>query len=137
MNQVILSGTVTAAPTTKRFDSGSSVTEATLRVEGYSKKGEQPRHDDVRIEAWGKSGETLGRAHVGQRLIVTGKVRVNTWTAQDGSPRSRTGISVDSVEQLADAHGSSTATPAYAEPPECVENLEDSSTLPRGDDIPF
>lgn len=135
MNQVLLSGTITVAPTTKRFDSGSSVTEATLRVEGRAKKGEAPRYDDVRIDAWGDTGKALAATHVGSRVIITGKVRVNTWTAQDGSPRSRTGISVDSVEQLADAHGSAPTAPAYAEPPEPIENLEDAAA--SRDEIPF
>lgn len=130
MNQVLLSGSIVGTPTSKTFDSGVTLVSATVRVEGFVKKGEAPKHDDVRVDAWGDAGKVFVRAGTGGRVIVNGRVRVNTWTKQDGSVGSATNIVANSVEQLvavAAARPAPQPEPQYDEPP----------PVAPGDEIPF
>jgi single-stranded DNA-binding protein len=101
MNRVLISGVVATIPETKLLASGAEVTTLTLGVRRPAKKGEDAgRVDAVPIEAWGDTGAAAARLVPGDRAIVDAVARVNAWTAQDGSPRSRLVLMAGSVVKL-------------------------------------
>jgi single-stranded DNA-binding protein len=132
MNTVMLSGIIQGTPETKSVGSGGTLlTTATIRALAFTKRNEAQKYDDVRVEAFGDAGKALVRAGEGGRVLAIGRVRVNTWTAQDGSPRSAINIAVSSVEQLMDVPAAEPTSPAPASQPETY------APPATNDEVPF
>lgn len=60
------------------------------------------------VVAWGKTAETIGRHFSkGRQIVVTGEVRQDRWTQDDGSKRSKVYIKTRGFSFVSDGQGSS------------------------------
>ena len=99
MNSSIITGRLTADPELKTTNNGKFVTSFTVAVDRYA-NGEKTA-DFIRCEAWEKVAEKLCQyKRKGDLIGVLGSLRVDRYTAQDGSDRSKTYIRASGVEFL-------------------------------------
>lgn len=107
MNQVTLFGRMTADPELKYTTSGKAVVSFTLAVNGIKEDDTQ----FINVVAWDKQAEYLAQyQHKGNRLLVSGRLQVRKYEAQDGSKRYVTEVVANTVQgidkstdQMADA----------------------------------
>ena len=154
MNHCLLEVDVLEAPQVRYTqDNQTPVAEMTVRLDGL-------RPDDppgqLKVVGWGNLAQDLqNRVQVGQRLMIEGRLRMNTVTRPDGVKEKRAEFTLSRLHPLGAAvvmataaspapMGSTAAVPAAsARPaPAAVEPAWNASPLvpdlPEGDDeIPF
>jgi single-stranded DNA-binding protein len=117
MNRWILTGTVNNQPEVKALQSGATVTSITLDVaRDYIAQGATaPAIDSFTCEAWKEVGTNLLAAlnGPGVRLMLEGKMSMQTWQGQDGSPRKSMKLTIERFEVIAAAVQ---AAPVYVPP---------------------
>ena len=154
MNHCLLEVDVLEAPQVRYTqDNQTPVAEMTVRLDGL-------RPDDppgqLKVVGWGNLAQDLqNRVQVGQRLMIEGRLRMNTVTRQDGVKEKRAEFTLSRLHPLgagagaapmaaapmgAPAPSGKAARPAPA--PQPVEPAWNASPLvpdlPEGDDeIPF
>ena len=99
MNQIILSGRLTADPTLKFTQTGTAVATGSIAVDRrFSKEKET---DFFNFVAWGKTGEFMSeRVAKGNRVILQGRLQTRSYEAKDGTKRYVTEIVVEQVEPI-------------------------------------
>ena len=99
MNQIILSGRLTADPALKFTQSGTAVATGSIAVDRrFSKEKET---DFFNFVAWGKTGEFMSeRVAKGNRVILQGRLQTRSYEAKDGTKRYVTEIVVEQVEPI-------------------------------------
>ena len=98
MNKVVLMGRLTKDIEVRETSSGLKVTDFTLAVDRIGKNDET---DFVRCTAWRQMAEYLERyAKKGNRVLLEGKVRIDTWEDDDDGYHEVTKITCDSVSLL-------------------------------------
>ena len=102
-------------PETKYFQSGSSVTTCRIAINRPGAKRDDGQEPDwFKVEAWGESGVALAdTARKGDLIDVSGRVKTETWTGQDGQQRSQLTITADSWARVGQPQ-QQTTTPAPA-----------------------
>jgi single-strand DNA-binding protein len=106
MNTVSLVGRLTAPPELKYTPSGICVCSFTLAVKDPFKKldGGGYAVDYIDCTAWRASAEFLANyTDKGREVGVTGRLKQQSWTTQDGQKRKRVIVQAEEVE----AYGSS------------------------------
>lgn len=87
----LVTGKLLKAPTTRPGKNGDPFTLATMKA----------ATDDgdllVNLIAFGPAGETLARLGAGDALSVTGRAKLNRWTAGDGQERHGLNVVADGV----------------------------------------
>ncbi|HEX7687710.1 MAG TPA: single-stranded DNA-binding protein [Burkholderiaceae bacterium] len=87
----LVTGKLLKAPTTRSGRSGDPFTLATMKA----------ATDDgdllVNLIGFGLAGEILAKLGVGDALSVTGRAKLNHWTANDGQERHGLNVVVDGV----------------------------------------
>lgn len=99
INNVFISGNVGQNPALKFFDSGKCVCNFSVAVDEWAgqTKGTVTNWFDCR--AWGKKAEYIGEyAKSGSLVMVSGRLGVDSYTAQDGTKRSKTIINVEEIK---------------------------------------
>lgn len=88
MNQVILTGRLTADPEVRYSQGENSICTAryTLAVDkGYKVKDGEPTADFIRCVAFGKLGEFAEKyLHKGIKIAITGRINTGSYTNNDG-----------------------------------------------------
>jgi single-strand DNA-binding protein len=99
LNVVTLVGRVGGEPETRRFESGSMKTSATLAVNRPT-KSDQP--DWFNLEFWGKQAETVEKYVTKGSLIgIKGALKIETWQDKStGALRSKPVILVERLDLL-------------------------------------
>lgn len=98
MNNVVLMGRLTKDIEVRETSSGLKVTNFTVAVDRASNKDET---DFVYCQAWRGTAEFLEKyAKKGNRLLLTGSIRVDTWQDDDDEYHSSTTVNVNNVELL-------------------------------------
>ena len=102
MNQVILTGRITADVEVKTTMSGVSVCSFSLAVRRRFPDGNgEYLTDFFRCVAWRQTAEYLRKyAYRGQKIAVVGNLQNRSYDAQDGTKRHLTEVILDSVELL-------------------------------------
>tara|TARA_R110000787_G_scaffold57156_3_gene130797 strand:+ start:3046 stop:3420 length:375 start_codon:yes stop_codon:yes gene_type:complete len=100
MNQVFLIGNLGSDPETKKFESGTSVTELSLAVNRRYKSASGDKAEETtwfRCKAWGKGGDIIQQyAKKGHKIAVTGRIDIR----KDDQGRYWTEIVVSDFEFL-------------------------------------
>jgi single-strand DNA-binding protein len=97
MNQVSLTGNLTADPELRALPDGEPVCELRLAVEGMA-PGRETGY--ITVTCFGSSGEAAARVLTeGWLVAVDGRLQYHRWEAKDGSKRSDYGV-VGHVEFL-------------------------------------
>ena len=144
MNHCVLEVEVMEAPTVRYTqDNQTPIAEMAVRFDGL-------RPDDppgnLKVVGWGNLAQDLqNRVQVGQRLVVEGRLRMNTVARQDGLKEKRAEFTLSRLHSVGSAAASSTptiqqppqkaSTPAKTEPEPASWNA--APLVPDTDDIPF
>lgn len=103
MNKVILAGRLTRDPET-RYSQGAepiAVTRISVAINRRFKKEGEPDADFINCIAFGKTGEFISKYFTKGRMIgISGNIRTNSWTDQNGQKRYSTEVYIEEVEFL-------------------------------------
>ena len=132
MNKIVIIGNLTGAPELRVTQSGVSVCQFNVAVNGK-------RKDDVatffRVTAWRALGETCHKyLDKGRKVMVCGAVSASAYTGRDGKPRASLEVTAEDVEFLS-AMGHD-AQAAQEEPAQQRET-EGGFTAVETEDLPF
>lgn len=124
LNVVSLQGRFTADPELRKTQGGVARTAFSLAVDGdYKNQNGEYETDFIHCTAWRGTAEFICRNFTkGQLATVQGRLRVRSWTDQDGTRRELTEVLVDNIYFCGGkktASNSDTQEPAgYTEIPE-------------------
>ena len=132
MNKIVIIGNLTGAPELRVTQSGVSVCQFTVAVNGK-------RKDDgatfFRITAWRALGETCHKyLDRGRKVMIYGAVSASAYTGRDGKPRASLEVTAEDVEFLSSMGHDAQA--AQAEPAQ-QQGTEGGFTEVEPEDIPF
>ena len=127
MNKIVIIGNLTGTPELRVTQSGVSVCQFTVAVNGK-------RKDDgatfFRVTAWRALGETCHKyLDKGRKVMVCGAVSASAYTGRDGNPRASLEVTAEDVEFLSSASGDSQQQSA----PE----TNGFTPIDAGNDLPF
>lgn len=99
LNQVTLSGRLTAAPELKTSQSGITFCQFCIAVDrDFVAQGQQRETDFIWVDTFRQTAEFVGKYFTkGQQIILTGRLQVRRYKAQDGSDRQSTSVVADHV----------------------------------------
>ena len=154
MNHCVLEVDVLQAPTL-RYTQDNQTPIAEMDVGFDALRPDDPR-GQLKVVGWGNLAQDLqNRVQVGQRLVIEGRLRMNTVPRQDGTKEKRaeftlsrlhavgetpTGMQATPSEpQAQQASQPVTPRPAASQPPaaEPAAQWNSSPLVPDTDDIPF
>ena len=128
LNHIVLMGRLTRDPELRRTQSGTAVASFSLAVDRdfSGRDGGEKQTDFIDIVAWRSTAEFVSKYFVkGQMAVVSGRLQIRDWTANDGSKRRSAEVVADNVyfgESKRDRDGGSSrapyaqAAPAYPAP---------------------
>jgi single-strand DNA-binding protein len=103
-NQVILVGNLTRDPDLKHMPSSDVVSSCAMAINRkWTGKDGKPREDATFVEfsAYGKIGEILNQyGRKGLPIMIEGRLKLDQWTAQDGSKRNRLMVIAENIQLL-------------------------------------
>ncbi len=156
MNHCLLEVTVKVAPTIRYTqDNQTAIAEMDVVFDGL-------RADDppglIKVVGWGNLAQELqGKVQVGQRLVLEGRIKMNTLPRQDGSKEKKAELTLSKIHSspgenisssqvlsnLQAQSSTSSVVPSDSKGPDNMKKNEDSVTwdssplIPDTDDIPF
>ncbi len=140
-NKVLLMGNLTRDPQLSYLPNQTAVVDFGLAVNRrWTGKDGEKREETCFVDcrAYGQPAETINKyLNKGKPIFIEGRLDFNTWTAQDGSKRSKHRVTVERFQFIggpASADGKSTGARADAgRGPQAAAQTDESG----GDDIPF
>jgi len=137
-NKVILLGNLTRDPQLSYLSNHTAVVEFGLAVNRTYKKQDGSQGKEtcfVDCQMFGKRAEVINKyLHKGDQLFVEGRLRFDSWQAQDGSKRSKLRVFVENFEFIGGKKSSeNTQDNTSGSNPDWVGDNPESPT----DDIPF
>ncbi len=153
MNHCMLEGTVKLAPTIRYTqDNKTAIAEMEVVFDGL--RTEDPK-GSIKVVGWGSMAQELqNRIQIGQKLILEGRLRMNTVPRQDGTKEKKAEFTVSKLHTSTDAkelpmqsdinlEPANSSSPSISENPKNIKQEEDSVNwnssplVPDTDDIPF
>jgi single-strand DNA-binding protein len=138
LNKVFLIGNLTRDPELRYTPSGAAVCTLRLAVNRRYKTRQGDSRDEVLfidVTVWGKSAETCSQyLSKGRPVFIEGRLRLESWTGNDGQKRSRMGVVAENFQFLGPGPGAATAE-APSEPGAAEEPPAEAG--PTNDEIPF
>ena len=102
LNHVTLTGTLERDPITRFADHGTQQVSFTLRLTEAGPAG-QAFTLFVPCEAYGQAGELAGDLHVGEAVLIAGKLKWTSYTDKTGQKRTSLCVLARLVKRLAPA----------------------------------
>ncbi len=139
VNRVLLTGRLTADPDLRYTQSGQALARFTVavnRVWQNPKTGAQEKEENfVPIIVWGKQGENCAQyLRKGRLVAVDGRLRVRSFTTQNGDRRRVSEVVAQSVHFL----GGRPESPEFAATPEAPEDVQTPPMeTPPEEEVPF
>ena len=152
LNKILLIGRLTADPELKQTQSGIPVVTFSIAVNRrFTKQGEQPQADFIRVTAWRQQAEFVSRYFTkGKSIFVLGALQNRNWTDQNGQKHYDFEVVADEVSFVESKGGEEAAgrnfhTPAEASAsasgavysPAAQESPAPFEDLGSDDDLPF
>lgn len=136
-NRVILMGNLTRDPQLSYLPSQTAVVEFGIATNRTYKKQDGSQGKEacfVDCQMFGKRAEVINKyLHKGDPLFVEGRLKFESWQAQDGSKRSKLRVFVESFEFMGGGKASDDQGGKQQE-----STAEEPAPFgPGGDDIPF
>jgi single-strand DNA-binding protein len=107
MQRLVIKGNVGQEPELKTVSGGQTLCKFSVAVnESFTKKDGTKQESTTwfNVTVWGKAAErTAARVKKGSRVIVEGKVKLNTFEGKDGTQKASlevTALSVDTLEKF-------------------------------------
>jgi len=143
-NKVILLGNLTRDPQLSYLPSHTAVVEFGLATNRTYKKQDGSQGQEVCFtdcQMFGKRAEVINKyLHKGDQLFVEGRLKLDSWQAQDGSKRSKLRVFVENFEFIGGGKGQSQGPVGdnNASNAASVDNTGGGEPFGGGaDDIPF
>jgi single-strand DNA-binding protein len=139
-NKVFLMGNLTRDPQLSYLPSQTAVVEFGLAVNRkWTGKDGQDKTEVCFVDcrAFGRMAENINKyLSKGRPLFVEGRLTFDSWTAQDGTKRSRHRVTVESFQFLGSAAGPGQTGQGTGEPDSQADSAE-TEQQNQMDDIPF
>lgn len=140
-NQVVMVGNLTRDIELRYLPSGSAIGKSAIATSYKYKSQSGEQKDEVcflDFNLFGRSAEVANQyLHKGSKVLLTGRLVFEQWTAQDGSERSRHSLRVDEMKMLDSKSQSDNQGQNYnQEPPVVYENKIPEIEVDE-DSIPF
>lgn len=134
MNKIILIGNLTADPTLRATQSGTSVCQFTIAVNRrFPGPDGQKQTDFFRINTWRQLAESCNKyLSKGKKVSIVGELQARTYEAKDGTTRMSLDVGADEVEFLSPKDEEKPTEPRKMTPAD-PEKFDDISS----DDLPF
>lgn len=102
LNNVCLTGRLTADPEIRTTTSGAKVTSFCLAVtRDYVKQGAERETDWIDCVGWNQIADLIGRyLHKGSLVAVTGRIQTRTYEDRDGKNRKVTEVTLTNISFL-------------------------------------
>lgn len=94
INKLILTGNVAKDPETKKINGKDFIT---FDIGVWKSKTETQW---VRVKAWEKTAQLMSELRKGDRVLVDGRLDIETWDGQDGKKVSKTTILANGYERI-------------------------------------
>ena len=134
MNKVILAGRLTKDPEVRYTQTGIAVARFNLAVNRRISKDGQQQVDFIPIVVFNKLAEICGNNLAkGRQIIMTGRIQVSSYTAQDGTKRYTTEVIMDELEFV----GKKPAEAANSNNAATAEQMKFGEEVPPDEEIPF
>ena len=137
-NKVLLMGNLTRDPQLSYLPSQTAVVEFGLAVNRRWKSREGEDRDEtcfIDCRAFGRTAENINKYLTkGRPLFVEGRLTFDTWTAQDGTRRSKHRVTVETFQFLGSAAAAASPDRTDETSDQTVPEVEQRS---EADDIPF
>lgn len=146
MNKVILSGRFTRDPESRMTQGNMEISRFSLACDyGYTKDGKLTEF--VNCVAFGKTAETINRyCKKGIMVVALGRIKNNSYEAQDGTKRYATDVIIESFEFVSSVQGKNESEPVQTPDPQ-VASVSQTESDPytefsndvniNFDDLPF
>lgn len=107
MNKVILSGRFTRDPEQRIMSNQAEFSKFSLACQSsYVNKDEERDTEFINCVAFGRTAETINRyCKKGAMIVAQGRIKNNSYDAQDGTKRYTTDIIIDKIEFASKASG--------------------------------
>jgi single-strand DNA-binding protein len=139
LNKVFLMGNLTRDPELRYTPGGASVCTFGLAVNRRFKTKQGDNRDEtlfVDVTAWAKQAELCSQyLSKGRPVFVEGRLRLESWTGNDGQKRSKMGVVAQNIQFLGGPGGGAAPAGAPGEPAAGEEPPAESG--PANDEIPF
>lgn len=140
MNHCVLEVEVKTSPTLRYTqDNKTPVAEVDVQFDAL-RKDDSP--SEIKVVGWGSLAEDLqNRVKAGQRIVIEGRLRMNTVQRQDGSKEKKAEFTLSKIHNFSNPSSISTNKPI--ESTQKTASQEDnaewnsSPLIPDTDDIPF
>jgi len=144
-NKVFLIGNLTRDPQLSYLPSQTAVVDFGLAVNRRWTGQDGERREEtcfVDCRAFGRQAENINKyLSKGRQLLVEGRLTFNSWTAQDGTKRSKHRVTVENFQFLGGRSGPAqtgqAAPEVEAETSPVRDPTEEASNGASTDDIPF
>ena len=134
LNHIVLMGRLTRDPELRRTQTGTPVASFTLAVDRDfgGRDGAERQTDFIDIVAWRSTTEFVSKYFVkGQMAVVSGRLQIRDWTANDGSKRRSAEVVADNVYFGESKRDRDTAGRApYAQPASAYPAQDSGYTAP-------
>lgn len=101
MNQCILTGRLTKDVEIRYFNDKANALFTLAVDSGYKDASGNPQVDFISCQAWNGQAEFLSKyCKKGDKVLISGRISVRNYQAQDGTTRFITEVVVDRVESL-------------------------------------
>ena len=134
LNKLLLMGNLTRDPQLSYLPSQTAVVEFGLAMNRKWKSREGEQKEEVCFvdcQAYGKTAETINKYLAkGRPVFVEGRLKFDSWTAQDGTKRSKHRVVVENFQFIGGQQSQNTAATGGA--------VNSAPDIPAADDdIPF
>jgi single-strand DNA-binding protein len=150
-NRVILMGNLTRDPQLRYLPSNTAVCEFGLATNRKWRDKDGNMKEEVcfiDIEAFGRQAETINQyVTKGRPILIEGRLRLDSWTGQDGQKRSKHRVIVENFQFVGGREGAPTgggggapaerAPAPTGRPPSEPPPYEPEEPPPTGEQIPF
>lgn len=101
MNKTILSGHLVRDPEVKETQTGTQITSFTLAVNRKFAKENQQQADFIRVTAFGKLAEIMGKyLSKGSHILISGRIQTGSYDNKDGQKVYTTDVIAEEMEFL-------------------------------------
>jgi len=141
-NRVLLMGNMTRDPQLSYLPSQTAVAEFGLAMKRTFKKQDGSQGEEVCFvdcQIFGKRAEVINKYFKkGDPIFIEGRLKLDSWQAQDGSKRSRLRVFVENFEFIGGRRGGGQSTDSQDMPAEMpAADAEAPYGASGGDEIPF
>jgi len=141
-NKILLVGNLTRDPQLSYLPSQTAVVEFGLAVNrNWTGKDGQKKEETCFIEckAFARQAETINKyLSKGRPVLIEGRLKFESWTAQDGSKRSKHSVIVETFQFLGSAQGQGGGqSQGYGGGSNSNPVVGDAGPAVSDDDIPF